>query len=830
MFAGKNSVVAATLLTCLAVAPLVYAAAESELVLDTAPDQPAVILRYAPIYADGTLGPWIPYRGGSDPTEGVGCPGRGFDSYEVVIDGNDPCAAACAGGSCLSRTANGAAEGGVDPFCAQTGDAPCPLNSGRFGFQAAGTGSFATYVVGSHRQGFTAPPYAANQPICAIDFTLFVARGPGVADLAGNVIGANSYVDILIRTGAFPDPCVASPVFGPLVGTPSGNVSGPFGNTTAALGNLGTTTGTAVPGGFRFEYVTPVPPATGTRIRFGPIDVSGTGITLAASGTYEMFFWNDAAGEVVSANNQPGLWATKDPFIQGSVTANLYNDNLRTLPNPPAEPTFQALACGALGTTVCSGANELGGLPFGACVRFGVSTIADNDNCATPFLLVPNGTINGTTVGASNDGSASCGATGAADRWYQFIATCNGMQSVTAPAGVTVAAYAGECGALTEVACGESINIAVLAGESRRVRVTTGATPAAYALTTAFVAAPPANDSCFSPIPLSPNTTTTHNNLCATNDGFDTLFNCTFADAAQPPPFLGSPTVGADVWFSYSQPNDGMVQVSLCSGPNFDTVLEVSEGCFAPTIACDDDFCNGVGTGSASQVTFMATANTNYTIRVGGFGTDPTSAQGEFDIFVGDAVSPVSVATSNPPDDHLDTLDTGSGGTVTAGIGGVGTAVQGGIQYATVSVTFDGPVSGDLQDADITVACTGGSCPTASVMSGSGAGPYEIALSSVIPPLHCTTISFVGAKFTAGQQLQYRFSPGNVDLGSAANTQDLLNLILALNNGAAAANPARYNVNRIGVANTQDLLRIIQLLNGILTNQVYNLQSVAACP
>ncbi len=341
---------------------------------------------------------------------------------------------------------------------------------------------------------------------------------------------------------------------------------------------------------------------------------------------------------------------------------------------------------------------------------------------------------------------------------------------------------------------------------------------------------PPANDSCFSPIALTPNSTTTHNNFCAINDGFDTLFNCTHSDATQPPPFLGSPTIGSDVWFSYTQPNTGLVQVSLCSGPGFDTVLEVSEGCFAPTIACDDDFCTGVGTGSTSQVEFMATGGTNYIIRVGGFGTDPNAAQGEFTIFVGDAVSPVSVATSNPPDGHLDSLDTGTGPTVTAGIGGAGTVVQGGVQYATVSVTFDGPVSGDLQDADITVACTGGTCPTASVMSGTGAGPYEIALSSVIPPLHCTTISFVGAKFTAGQQLQYRFSPGNVDLSAAANTQDLLNLILALNNGAAAANPARYNVNRIGVANTQDLLRIIQLLNGVLTNQVYNQAAVAACP
>jgi hypothetical protein len=203
---------------------------------------------------------------------------------------------------------------------------------------------------------------------------------------------------------------------------------------------------------------------------------------------------------------------------------------------------------------------------------------------------------------------------------------------------------------------------------------------------------------------------------------------------------------------------------------------------------------------------------------------------GSLTINVMDTATPVSIATSNPPDGHFDSLDTGASAAVTAGIGGAGTAVQGAIQYATVSVTFDGAVTGDLQTGDMSVACTGGACPTVTGVTGSGAGPYEISLSSVIPPLPCTTISFNGAKFTAGQNLQYRFSPGNVDQGTAANTQDLLNLIQALNNGAAAGNPARFNVNRTGTANTQDLLRIIQLLNGVLTNQAYNQAAVAACP
>ncbi len=335
---------------------------------------------------------------------------------------------------------------------------------------------------------------------------------------------------------------------------------------------------------------------------------------------------------------------------------------------------------------------------------------------------------------------------------------------------------------------------------------------------------PPANDSCFSPIALAPNTTTTHDNFCATNEGVTPLTGCSNGP-------MGTIDVGADVFFTYMQPASGPVLVDLCGETDFDTVLEVAEACFGATIACDDDFCGGIGTGSASQLTFMASGGVTYIIRVAGFSLDPNSAEGHFTISVSSDVSePVSIAASNPPHGHFDTLDTGSGPALTAGIGGAGTAPQGGVQYSTVSVTFNGPVSGGLQDSDIAVSCTGGGCPTASVTSGSGAGPYEIALSNVIPPLHCTTISFVGAKFTSGQQLQYRFSPGNVDLSSTSNTLDLLNLILALNNGAASANPARYNVNRLGAVNTQDLLRVIQLLNGVLTTQAFNQQNVASCP
>jgi hypothetical protein len=87
---------------------------------------------------------------------------------------------------------------------------------------------------------------------------------------------------------------------------------------------------------------------------------------------------------------------------------------------------------------------------------------------------------------------------------------------------------------------------------------------------------------------------------------------------------------------------------------------------------------------------------------------------------------------------------------------------------------------------------------------------------------------FAGA--ATGQKLQYQSQPGNVSMDALTNTQDLLNLISALNNGAAAANPARYNVNRAGLVNTQDLLRIIQLLNGVNTTEAFNGDGATPCP
>ncbi len=195
------------------------------------------------------------------------------------------------------------------------------------------------------------------------------------------------------------------------------------------------------------------------------------------------------------------------------------------------------------------------------------------------------------------------------------------------------------------------------------------------------------------------------------------------------------------------------------------------------------------------------------------------------------------IVDQNPPADNpyvagsqpfTDVLDTGTTALLTRGIGAAGTPNEGPYMYAPFSVTFGGVPVPTPAPGNVTVTCTGGPCPTVASVVGAGAGPYLITLTAPIPPLHCSTINFTGTP----AEIQYRSHPGDAGHNGLTNTQDLLAIVQALNNGdgAMAANLARYDMNRSGVANTQDLLRLVQLLNGTLSPQVFNGTTAAACP
>ncbi len=209
--------------------------------------------------------------------------------------------------------------------------------------------------------------------------------------------------------------------------------------------------------------------------------------------------------------------------------------------------------------------------------------------------------------------------------------------------------------------------------------------------------------------------------------------------------------------------------------------------------------------------------------------------------------SSVSIVSANPPHasanggvPFMDVLQnrTATQAQQPQGIGVTNTPPAGPITYDAICLTFSGtPVPTPALD-NVFVACTdafppSGDCPTVQSVSAGApcpGGSHAIRLTGPPPPRECITLTFSGT--SAGQKLQYRVLPGNADLNGASNTQDLLDLVRALNNGSAtvAANAFRYDMNRSGAVNTQDLLRIVQLLNGALTTQPFNLASVATCP
>lgn len=80
--------------------------------------------------------------------------------------------------------------------------------------------------------------------------------------------------------------------------------------------------------------------------------------------------------------------------------------------------------------------------------------------------------------------------------------------------------------------------------------------------------------------------------------------------------------VNQDVWFRYIATCDGEVTVATCNNTNYDSAINVYQGCFCDgnmgsLIACDDDSC-----GDDATVTFGAQTGQCYLIRVGGAGAE----------------------------------------------------------------------------------------------------------------------------------------------------------------------------------------------------------------
>jgi len=497
-----------------------------------------------------------------------------------------------------------------------------------------------------------------------------------------------------------------------------------------------------------------------------------------------------------------------------------------------------------------------------------------NDTCATA-QVIPGATQSAVsftvsdlcTLGANADPadpqeSCESGGVGVSNSvWYRFTPAYDGIANINTGGSdydTVLAVFSGGCAAPIQVACGDDflftqtsvVSAPMTANTPYWIKVSDYGLPGGglMDLNFSFAAAPPSNDSCGTPT-IIPSDTTVYNPSPINTSGADVIFQ-----EPNDPCEAGGEGVSNSVFYGFVPPCDGEISVNT-NGSSYDTVLSVwhshcgtaiGQNVYQnpPFVACDDDG----GRGLASQlVNVPVQGGIYYIIKVSDYNPAPGGGLLDFNFQYTASGLGIVFATDPPKDnpwlpgqqafrDVLQNRD--ATGSVDQGIGAAGTPPAGSVHYDAVTVVFSQQQC-DLTMSGVMIECTDSvgngqaDCPAVTNVTGSGLGPYTITLSGPIPVRECTTFTFTGTN--AGQKLQYQSLPGDVSMNGVANTQDLLTLVQALNNGDAnvAQNIARYNINRstgTNPVNTQDLLRLVQLLNGTNTTQSFNGASVAACP
>lgn len=269
-----------------------------------------------------------------------------------------------------------------------------------------------------------------------------------------------------------------------------------------------------------------------------------------------------------------------------------------------------------------------------------------NDNCASAIDVSAGGTFNGTLVGATNDGTATCGASATnPDVWYRFTApncagrltatTCGTHDAAGQDTGMdTVLSLHTACGG-TQLACNDdtstcgSLDAGILRDSSVSADMTPGQTVWIRVSKFSTVASGPfrlnisyatPNDLCAGATPIG-NGTFAFDNRCAGTDGPIDTTSCTFAGSAQ---------VYGDLWWRYTATCSGTATVTTCGLTTHDAKMHVY-GSNCPTgpnqqIACIDDSC-----GLQFTLSFPVTIGNQYLLRLGSF-SSVTRGTGQFTV------------------------------------------------------------------------------------------------------------------------------------------------------------------------------------------------------
>jgi hypothetical protein len=254
--------------------------------------------------------------------------------------------------------------------------------------------------------------------------------------------------------------------------------------------------------------------------------------------------------------------------------------------------------------------------------------------CASAQNITAGQTYTGTTVGATQDGSAACITTQRPDVWYGFVAPVNGtLRLDTCTSAIdTVLSLHTACGNASVVCnddaaagvgpCGSGTNRtsfvtrSMAGGERVLIRVAAfGATGGAFTLRVAFDAAtPPANDLCANAQTVGVGAFAFDTTNAATDGPSEAGCALGFAHNG----------IDKDIWYAFNAPGTGILNVETC-GTAWDTKLGVYAGPACPSVpdtiqACNDDAATQCAVGAtASRLSTAVVGGTRYLIRVGGY-------------------------------------------------------------------------------------------------------------------------------------------------------------------------------------------------------------------
>jgi hypothetical protein len=223
---------------------------------------------------------------------------------------------------------------------------------------------------------------------------------------------------------------------------------------------------------------------------------------------------------------------------------------------------------------------------------------------------ISQGTWYGATTNATVDGSASCGNSNATpDIWYRIQMPYSGrleVDSCGSSYDTVVSLYYYEFGVFfardcddDSAPCGANASLANdYFGEGSIAYIRVSGYNGNRGNVQINVRAIPANDTCEAPATV----------------GAGTWYgNTTSATASNYPASCHTSATG-DIWYSYTPSCAGLVVLDTI-GSNFDTVLSIYEGCGGAEVTCNDDSFGGY----QSQVSFYASADVTYSIRLGGY-------------------------------------------------------------------------------------------------------------------------------------------------------------------------------------------------------------------